>query len=59
MEEHAHETMDLDRVPGANEYEGTQERLLPLDEAGDVGMDTSSPSDLPTFCRESPLLEQA
>lgn len=53
MEEHAPETLDQDGSPGAKEYAGTQDRLLTLDEARDVGMHPLSPSDLPTFCRES------
>ncbi|XP_031246784.1 double homeobox protein A-like [Mastomys coucha] len=42
-----------DGVPGgAREHDDAQDILLPVSAAGNVGMDTWSPGNLPTFCRE-------
>nr|BAB30355.1 unnamed protein product [Mus musculus] len=52
-EEHVPAPLDWGRNPGSREHEGSQDSLLPLEEAANSGMDTSIPSIWPTFCRES------
>ena len=52
-EEHVPVPLDWGRNPGSREHEGSQDSLLPLEEAVNSGMDTSIPSIWPTFCRES------
>ena len=52
-EEHVPAPLDWGRNPGSREHEGSQDSLLPLEEAVHSGMDTSIPSIWPTFCRES------
>lgn len=49
VEKHVSAPLDLDGDPGGREYESAQDSLLSLAAGGGVRMDTSSPSDLPTF----------
>lgn len=59
LEEHAPSPLDLERDPGGREQEGSQDSLVPLDEAANSGMDTSIPSISPACCRDSQLLQVA
>ena len=53
VEEPAPAPLNLDGDPGGRVHEGSQESFRPQEEAGSTGMDTSSPSDSNSFCRES------